>query len=386
MIRFLCSALFGERPGSSRPIRCRNRLHVEELEPRLVPSTLALADQSAEASLEYLRNVMDEYHDRYPVYDDVSSAGNHFHAWAKTGNDLDALNINGSWTDNPQSGATAIRNEFVDTPGDNYGGFYFLNGVLLPGATAPEPNWGTVDDAAIEALVNAKALTFWARGENGTEKIEFFLAGVGRDPYSGEPIAPYPGSSHRYPGIGTTFSLSTQWQQFTIDVAELDLREVLGGFGWVANDINNPGGAVFYVDDIQFELEPAAIEQRLNEPRFLRSYTTLPRQPDPFDDDTHDDIDLTLRNTAFTYDNALAILAFLAAEDVDSLRRARLIGDAFVYASQHDRSFGPYDGIPGFFNDAAPLRTAYVAGDIALPPRMDTQWPGRHRADPGFLR
>ncbi len=64
-----------------------------------------------------------------------------------------------------------------------------------------------------------------------------------------------------------------------------------------------------------------------------------------------------LRNTAFTYDNTLGLLAFLADGSADSLRRAKLIGDAFVYASQHDRTF----------NDGR-LRSDYAAGDIVLPP------------------
>ena len=69
------------------------------------------------------------------------------------------------------------------------------------------------------------------------------------------------------------------------------------------------------------------------------------------------DFDLVLRNTAFIYDNALVLLAFLADGTEDSLRRAKLIGDALVYASQHDR----------FYTDGR-LRNAYSAGDIALPP------------------
>src|SRR5689334_6794635 len=35
-----------------------------------------LARQSAQASIAYLTQVMDQYHNRFPVYDDVSSAGN----------------------------------------------------------------------------------------------------------------------------------------------------------------------------------------------------------------------------------------------------------------------------------------------------------------------
>ena len=145
---------------------------------------------------------------------------------------------------------------------------------------------------------------------------------------------PYPDSSPRQPAADTLTTLTTQWQQYTIDLTGVDLSYVLGGFAWVANNTANPNGAVFYLDDIQYELSPAARDRRLNKPRFIRSFTTLPRQPDPFDKTKDGDIDFVLRNIAFSYDNALAVLAFLADGSADGLRRASLIGDAFVQAAQ----------------------------------------------------
>ena len=196
-------------------------------------------------------------------------------------------------------------------------------------------------------------LTFWARGEKGGERIEFFIAGVGHSP----PM-PYPDSSPRHPPAGTITTLTTSWQQFSIEgLSALNLSYVLGGFGWVASDTLNPGGAVFYLDDIEYELSPAARAARLEEPRFLASYTTLPQQPDPGDCETQAGVDLGLRNLAFSYDNAIALLAFLFDGTPDSLRRARLIGDAFVYASIHDRSL-----------TSVSFRSAYAAGDLRLPP------------------
>ena len=64
-----------------------------------------------------------------------------------------------------------------------------------------------------------------------------------------------------------------------------------------------------------------------------------------------------MRNLAFSYDNAVALLAFLFDGTPDSLRRARLIGDAFVYAAAHDR-----------FLTTGSMRSAYAAGDLVLPP------------------
>lgn len=57
-----------------------------------------------------------------------------------------------------------------------------------------------------------------------------------------------------------------------------------------------------------------------------------------------------LRQSAFTYDNALAVIALVACGD---LLRARRIGDALLHALDHDRSFG--DGR---------IRNAYRAGPV----------------------
>jgi hypothetical protein len=331
---------------------------------------------SIAASLEYLRQVMDQFHNRFPVYDDVSSAGNHFHAWAKIPGDNPGLETNGSWPDNPHKGATSIRCVLRNVPGWNFGGYYFQNGILPPGATSPAPNFGTVPNAGVD-ISGATALTFWARGERGGEKVDFFMGGVGWNPESRRKENLFADSTFT---VKILAELTTQWQQFRIDLQDKDLSYVLGGFGWAASIRgnpdpmrNNPNGVVFYLDDIEYELSATALNRRLNEPRFLRSFTTLPLQPDPFDSDRSDDFDLVLRNTAFTYDNALALLAFLADGSEDSFRRARLIGDAFVYAAGHDRTY----------NDGR-LRSDYAAGDISLPPGWTPNMRLKTVPSPGF--
>ena len=308
------------------------------------------ACQSAAASLDHLRRVMDQYHDRFPVYDDLGSAGNHFHARAKIPDEHAPVFILGGSTDQPHSGATATRNELIASSASDFGGFYFLNGVLPAGHRAPLLNFGTYPNAGIN-LTGATALTFWARGAKGGEQVDFFMGGVGWNPLTGRKEAKYPDSTR---SIHLKVRLTPQWQFYRIDLTGADLSYILGGFGWVASVGENRSGAVFFLDDIQFELSPAAREARLTQPRLLRSFETLPFQklPDPVGD-----FDFVLRNSAHTYDNALALLAFLAQGSPDDLRRARIIGDAFVYASRHDRTHT--DGR---------LRDVYAAGDIALPP------------------
>ena len=51
--------------------------------PVLIASSARI--DSAHRSIDYLANLMDRYHNRFPVYDDVSSAGNHFHAYGLLG-------------------------------------------------------------------------------------------------------------------------------------------------------------------------------------------------------------------------------------------------------------------------------------------------------------
>lgn len=161
---------------------------------------------------------MDQYHDRFPVYDDVSSGGNHFHAWAKilSGSDTGTVSMNGSWTAERHTGATAIRAEFQDTPISNYGGFYMLNGVLTGTEPAPSANFGTVPNAGLD-LSGAATLTFWAKGQAGGEEIEFFMGGVGRNPSTGVPVQPYPDST---PVVKIAVTLTTTWTQYTLDLSE----------------------------------------------------------------------------------------------------------------------------------------------------------------------
>lgn len=84
-------------------------------------------------------------------------------------------------------------------------------------------------------------LSFWARGENGGERIEFT---VGSDPGG---IPPTPKRS-----LGT-ITLGSGWQRYEINLSGMDLSNAISLFYWGASDDNNPGGAVFYLDDIQFE-------------------------------------------------------------------------------------------------------------------------------------
>ena len=287
----------------------------------------------SEPALGYLKEVFDKYQTNFDVYTDSSAAGNHFVLPAKMGGDV-AIDLNCAI--NPYQGATCIQNKFTGT-GVSWGGWYLMNGILQGVETQPSANWGTYPNAGFN-LTGATPLTFYARGQTGGETVEFFAFGVGRNANTGLPIAPYPDSS---PKTSLGFqTLTTTWTKYVLHVETKDLSYVLGGFGWATNaNLNNNQPITFYLDDIKYN------KALLNDPRLLVSYELLPTdQP-------------VLKNTAFIYDNALALLAFLSNPTQDNVNNAKLIGNALVFAANNDR----------FFTDGR-LRNAYQGGDIKLFP------------------
>jgi PKD repeat protein len=304
---------------------------------------LMLTGSVADAgTVDYLETVQDQFHQTFDVYTDADAAGNHFSHRGMIAGQVSTHPVPAMEereTANPFRGLTCIRASFGGA-GATWGGWYFMNGVLQGTDTIPRANWGTVPDAGID-LRGATTLTFYARGAQGGERVEFFAFNVGRDE-GGNPIAPYPDSSRK---VSTGYiTLTSQWKKYSISLSGRDLSSVLGGFGWVSSMDENGGRPItFFIDDITYDLP------RLDEPRFLQSYRTI---------NSGSDFDLVMSNAGYTYDNAVALLAFLAEGTADGRRRAGLIADAFVYAQEHDR----------YFTDGR-VRNAYQAGDLVL-------WPG----------
>jgi hypothetical protein len=138
----------------------------------------------------------------------------------------------------PHDGEMAIRASFTPTGPLGWGGVYWQY---------PENNWG--DDPDSLNLSWANKLTFWAKGEEGGEKVRFFVGGVG------DADAPYPDSLR--PEVSTGFiELESDWNQYTINLHDQDLTHLIGGFGWATDKCANPNGATFYLDDIIFTFDP----------------------------------------------------------------------------------------------------------------------------------
>lgn len=105
----------------------------------------------------------------------------------------------------------------------------------------PDNNWGDTPQA--RDLTGVTKLTFWAKGEKGGEKVEFKVGGI---------TGKYPDSI--YPAVSTgVIVLSSEWQQYTIDLSGKDLSHVIGGFCWVTNKKQNPYGCTIYLDEVRFE-------------------------------------------------------------------------------------------------------------------------------------
>ncbi len=277
----------------------------------------------------HLNEVMDKYHKTFDVYTNRDAGGNHFFETGWMGFTGDIKIFDSAWIQNPYSGTSCIKINYSPSSPYSWAGVYWQN---------PENNWGDMSNAGYD-LTGAKAINFYGRSEKDGVMIEFFALGIGRDPYTGSPISAYPDSS---PKVSLGYiTLSENWQLYTINLTGINLSYVIGGFGWVTNWFYNPSGATFYLDEIQYDLP------RLDEPRFLRSYETIKL----------DDPDFVLTNPAYTYDNALASLAYIAryiAEgNDDDKRRTRLILDAFIIAQENDR----------WYTDGR-LRNSYMSGDL----------------------
>ena len=168
----------------------------------------------------------------FGVYYDRGNRQNHFVPAGWMG-DFGDIKMNERFEDNPHSGKTCIKFTYTaqGKQGANWCGVFWQS---------PANNWGEKKGGF--DLRQAVKLTFWAKGEKGAERIqEFKFGGIG---------GTYPDSDSF--GIGP-IDLSTEWTHYIIDLGDVDLSYVNGGFCWATNADLNPEGAIFYLDDIQYE-------------------------------------------------------------------------------------------------------------------------------------
>jgi exo-beta-1,3-glucanase (GH17 family) len=182
---------------------------------------------------------------RYPfyVYKNAKFVCNHFTPSGFMG-DIGDITITNNYTQEAHSGATSIRvsydaKEKEPSEGCDYGPPCSWSGVYWQD---PEGNWGTEFNAGFDLSIY-NTLVFQAKGEEGDEIIEFGMGGIS----SG---GAYPDSANK---VTKSITLTTEWQEYAIDLTNEDLSRVIGGFMWVASKDKNSQGAVFYLDDIRYE-------------------------------------------------------------------------------------------------------------------------------------
>lgn len=144
------------------------------------------------------------------------------------------VQLNLANTENPRQQRTnCIMVKYTQGP-LRWAGMYWLN--------KPD-NWGDKPGDDLSTARYAK-ITFWVRGETGTEKVEFKGGSVedGKKPYK-DSFAVTTGM----------IDLTKQWQRKEMSLQGQNLSSVIGLFCWVATCDANPAGVTFYLDDIRYE-------------------------------------------------------------------------------------------------------------------------------------
>lgn len=167
------------------------------------------------------------------IYHDKGYLGNHYYYSGWMG-DRGDIKLDDHHTESFYSGRSAIKITYLPKNTDqsqHWGGVYWQE---------PLNNWA--NRANGYNLKGAAKLTFWARGEKGGEKIlKFSIGGVqGHYPDSDEAEL-------------KSITLTKEWKQYVIDLQGKNLENICTGFGWVTNQILNPNGCTFYIDEIRYE-------------------------------------------------------------------------------------------------------------------------------------
>ena len=150
------------------------------------------------------------------------------YAWSGWMGETTSIKLDGECIDNPHSGVVCMKLQFQAANG--FGGI---------AAQSPANDWG--DKSGGYNLNGATKLTFWARGQEGGEKVTFKLGIIGSNQR-------YADTDHaELPDV----VLTRDWKQYTIDLAGKNLARIKTGFVWVLEGNGKP--VTFYLDDIQYE-------------------------------------------------------------------------------------------------------------------------------------
>jgi len=129
------------------------------------------------------------------------------------------------WADNPQSGTTCMKWTYTAEGKQKQG----YAGVIWQ----TPMGWYRPEEERRFDLSQAKRMTFWARGENGNEKIKVQVGIISEE---------FPDSAMK---ISEVLTLSKDWQKFTLDLSDADLSCISNIFCWMTDKQMNPQGCTF---------------------------------------------------------------------------------------------------------------------------------------------
>ena len=305
----------------------------------------------ASKAVEFIENQLAKYDHRRYVYSDFCAGENTYTQKVWMGSNYSRVPDMKEYAEGYE-GISGIE-VTLDLGNHTWGGYMFVNGQLSAGNNNPVEDFGSIDGGV--DLTGADKLVFMARGKTGKESVEFYVAGLGWNfTTKREPFA----DSTSKITLGTV-RLSTEWQRYEILLGDADLSRINCGFAWVTNDTSNPelenSDVTFYVDDIYYNFP-----EKQSPPLFLQSFSAAPIGTDAS----------IINNFAYTYDNAMAIMALCYAGKFD---RAKQIADALVYAVNHDRDYS--DGR---------IRNTYSSGDVRSFPNWYSAKGTEFARMPGF--
>jgi len=171
-------------------------------------------------------------HKYFYVYTDYHAPQNHFSPSGWMG-DYGDIRIDDRSTDDPADGKTCIKITYSAkrSQGAGWAGMYWQQ---------PDNNWGNRFGGY--DLSGKKRVTFWVKGAQGGEVIAEFKVGGISGTFEDS------GSAHIGPVV-----LPDHWEQLAIDLSNVDLKHITGGFAWSASADQNRQGMAFYLDEIRFE-------------------------------------------------------------------------------------------------------------------------------------
>ena len=170
---------------------------------------------------------------KFYIYKDLGSDLNHFFPTGWMG-DYKYLTFKDNVVRDAKTMNTCIKISYLPPKNMSpagWAGIYWQN---------PMNNWGSEEGAY--DFTGAKFLTFWAKGLTGKEVIsKFQIGGI-----AGE----FPDSSFK---AIYNIKLTKDWKKYYIDLKNVDLSYISGGFCVVITKRDNMHGAVFFIDDICYE-------------------------------------------------------------------------------------------------------------------------------------